>query len=260
MANLDLNRYKEFLTTVGRAGLNSLFPKEFEFYAFAFEIVDSKGKSIAYLMFPINPDSLSININNPISVSSTSAGVESLINPNFVPFDVTASGSFGRSLRVVTQGDNILTGGAFGVRLSNELITSKIKAVKDIIGGGEATFSELVKTGYGVCKILEAIFALGCSVDENSVPYTMIMYNLSFNHNYVVEPMSISFPQDISANNGFWRYNFSLKCVAPLYALQTKDDAKKISAKKVLKSKVVASGVKTLASSFENYLPSFLSF
>jgi hypothetical protein len=260
MANLDLSRYKELLATIGRAGLNSVFPNEFEFYAIALEIVNSQGKSMAYLMFPINPDSLSISINNPISVSSTSAGVESLINPNFVPFDVTASGSFGRALRVVVQGDNILTGGAFGVRLSNEIFSSKIKAVKDIIGGGEATFSELAKTGYGVCKILEAIWALGCSVDENNVPYTMIMYNLSFNHNYIAEPMSISFPQDIGANNGFWRYNFSLKCVAPMYALQTKDEYKKISANKVLKNKIVSSGVKALASSFENYLPSFLTF
>lgn len=252
-------RISEFTANLGRAGLHYIFPNEFEHYAIAFEVLKANGKSVAYLNFPIMPDNMNIGISNAITVSNSSAGVETIINPSFIPFDFTATGTFGRSLRVVAQGESFLSGGNFGLRLAKEFFSSKIKAIKDIVGGGTAKFSDTVKTGYGLCKVLEAMFALGSMVDESGSPYIMVMYNLSFNHSYIVEPLTISFSQDVGQNNAFWRYQLAVKATAPTSVL-TQLAPKAGGFRKVIKQNIVTNGINTLGNIFRKYTPTFLKF
>lgn len=244
---------ESFTQDLGRAGLHKIFPNDFEYYAIAFEILNYQGESIAYFGMPIMPNSLNISISSGIDVSMTSAGVESIVNPSFIPFDITGIGSFGRALKLVTQ-DNILP-----LRLSKEFFSAKLKNIKDIVNGNEATFSNIAKTGYGLCKILEAIFALSSMVGSDGQPYIAVMYNLSFNHNYVVELMNVSFSQDVSTNNAMWNYNFTIKATAPLKSLDSLF-ADKRSVGNVIKNTVVRNGINTLGKAFKQYTPTFLKF
>lgn len=239
---------------LGRAGLHYAFPNDFEYYAISFEIVNTLGESVAYFGFPIMPNSLNISISNAIDISQTSAGVESIINPSFIPFDVTGLGTFGRALRLVNYQQ-----AGIGLRLSKEFFSSKLQNIKNIVNGEGANFSNFVKTGYGLCKVLEGIFALGSAVDREGRPYVAIMYNLSLNHNYIVELLNVSFSQDVSTNNAMWNYNFSVKATAPLKALDGIFSSKK-SPQRIIRNNITRNSINTLGNVFRGYVPQFLKF
>lgn len=252
MATLQskLQEVQELLRTVGRSGLNRLYPNDFEYYAIAFEVVNSKFETQAYLLFPIMPDSMTKSENNPITVEKTMSGVHSIVNPTFVPYDTTLIGTFGSKLRVVSTtsngSDNI---GVFG-KLSKSTYKNFIKNAKGALQGKELKFSDIFKTGYGVCKALEAMSALSATLDEYGKPHIAIMYDLSFNDITIVEILAYNFSQDIGSNNGFYRYNLAVKHVAPLLSINS-DKRKTI--RKTLKRDVLGKTIKTFAKSLTKY-------
>lgn len=209
------------LSDIGQAGLHGVFPNDFEFYAVAIELVNADGETEYYMMFPVMPDSLSINEPNIVSVTKTSGGVTTLFNPTFQPQSITCMGTFGKKFRVLLNGN----GGIFGTAYA------RIKNLKNLIKQGGSIFSkndiedtpELsknIKTGYGATKLLERLLELSKSVDANGRPYYLFFYNLAFNQQMLVEVENASFNQDISSNNGYWRYQFQLKAVAPATAFK----------------------------------------
>lgn len=254
MLQQQKNIIDDFTLELGRAGLHYAFPNDFEYYAIAFEIIDNVGDSVAYFGFPIMPNSLNISISNAINISQTSAGVESIINPAFIPFDVTGLGTFGRALKFVNYQQ-----AGIGLRLSKKFFSSKLRNIENIIDGNGANFSDFVKTGYGLCKVLEKIFALGSAVDSEGRPYISVMYNLSMNHNYIVDLLNISFSQDVSTNNAMWNYNFTIKATAPLKALNGFFENKK-SPHRIIRKDITRNSINTLGSIFRRYTPQFLKF
>ena len=56
--NSIIERQRSLLTSIGRAGLNALFPNDFEFYMVALELVDSESRTIEYFSFPILPSNI----------------------------------------------------------------------------------------------------------------------------------------------------------------------------------------------------------
>ena len=61
---------QNFLLKVGKAGLHSIAPDNFEYYMCSFELLDSSGETKAFMMFPIMPNS--IVYSNIIAVDSSS--------------------------------------------------------------------------------------------------------------------------------------------------------------------------------------------
>ena len=80
----------------------------------------------------------------------------------------------------------------------------------------------LVKTGYGLTKMLKKIVDTAYTLDENGKPHTLIWTNYAFNTSYVVEILQSSYSQTYE-NNMLWYYNLEMKAVAPASAIKTEN-------------------------------------
>jgi len=195
------------LSTIGKETLNIMFPKEFELYVMAFEVVDSSNKTLEYFLFPVMPDEFSESIPFINSIKKTLGGVTAISNNTFVPTDITLSGSFGRSFK-------ISLGGVL-LDLISSYKSNKLRS-----------FSKLAKTGYGYCKVLQSLINDSKLPDSLGNSKLLIFHNLALGNSYLVKPSNLTFRQS-QQNNMIWNYSLSLKTIAPLESLNKKGQIKK---------------------------------
>lgn len=204
--------------TGGRTILNITFPDEFELYVIAFELLNEKGETLKYFIFPVNPATLDESQPEITNIKKTLGGVTSLSHPGFVPPDINISGNFGRKFKILLGED-----------------------YKDFLGGFKLgpkgvfknLFDNKVKSGYGCVKLLESIVKEAKKVDVEDGIRTLIFHNLALGNSYVVKPMSLRYSMS-QESNMIWNYNLSMKGLAPLSALYTADELDKIRYKLVI--------------------------
>lgn len=225
-------RLARLTAQVGQATLHHLYPDEFEYYAVALELLDKTGKQLAYLLFPVMPDSISINDPTLTTVKKTAGGLVSLHNPTYTPSECSISGSFGRRLRLLISGAQVDVGSAFvtgalatpgagaGLNLK-QLAQTAGQATKQIV----QSFSYSAKTGYGATKVLEQIIKLAKSVDRDGDPYQLYFYNLAFNRQELIEPAGLTFTQTLEKNM-IWSYSLAFRTMAPAAAVRGADATK----------------------------------
>lgn len=199
----------------GKGQLQAMFPDEFEVYACAFELVDSKGNVVDFFSFPIMPQSMEQMRPQNSSVKKTQAGVIINSNPTFNPFDIVISGDFG--------------GKKFKQVIPNiaNTISASLSATQAIAGvnvfpnntNTNNVFSSDYKSGYGCIKRLENIIETSRVQDNYFKPYQLFFYNLAFNSNYLVEAGQMRIAQNRSKNM-VWTYSLPLKAIAPAAAVQ----------------------------------------
>lgn len=227
MARSDVvKRYKNLLFSIGRAGIHSAFPNDFEFYACAFELTDSKNQLIDSLVFPVMPESISSNLTPINNQKKTASGVVSIFDDSFVPFDINLSGNFGRKIRLLTS--------------TGEVIFSALRNFTKKRAGEyrPKAFNISLKTGYGVTKALEKIIKDSSAIDDSGNPVRLYFYNLAFNQQYLVECKNIRFEQNMQ-NNMIWNYNLTLKAIAPAYSIRSNS---KTSLLNILASSIINAG------------------
>lgn len=188
--------------TIGKAALQALYPNDFELYMCAFELLDSKMSSLAYFIFPVMPDSISIVHTAVTTVTKTAGGITVLSTPNFNPGGITINGTFGRNFKTLL-GDKYMS-----------LVSGYKNFGKQGLQLLRNTFDLNVKTGYGCCKVLDSIIEESRLIDESGPRY-LIFYNLAFNENYVVEVPEINWKMSPDQNM-IWSYSLSMTTVAPL--------------------------------------------
>lgn len=201
MSILDDVRVRDYfrlLNSIGKAALNSLHPNEFEYYLISLELVDSDGKTVDFLSFPINPDSLSEKEVNPVSIQKTAGGITTLNSSTYNPVSINLSGSFGRRIKFLIG------------RSALDFVSVNFGNKQD------KPFSNEIKTGYGTIKVLENILALSKTVDKKGKPYQLYFYNQALGNNYIVKFLDKEFKQSVSDSNMIWNYNLTLQSVAPL--------------------------------------------
>ena len=191
---------------IGRAGLSTLFPDEFEYYTLSLELLDSNGDTVDYFVFPITPQGIKKKETSIKSIVKTAYGITTFKNPTFAPIEYELSGNFGRDLKVLIGRDQ-------------ESVSFRALNFKK-------AFSSTIKTGYGCVKILENIFNQSKKLDVNNKPHTLIMYNPAFGDAFVVEPMEFSIEMDSEGANMIHNYSMSMTAVAPVTAVLTNKKAK----------------------------------
>lgn len=210
------------LQTVGKDVLNLTFPKEFELYVMAFELLNQNGETLKYFIFPVNPSTFDESKPQITNIKKTLGGVTSLSHPGFVPGDINLSGNFGRRFRVVLGEDY------------TEFIGGFQRSKGGGVGKGfEDFFESKIKTGYGCIKLLESIIDESKSINSEDGIKTLIFHNLALGNSYVVKPLGLRFSQS-QESNMIWNYNLALKSVAPLSALYTEDELRDMKNKLVL--------------------------
>lgn len=209
------------VTQIGRSILNVRYPKEFELYICALELVDQNGNTLKYFVFPVMPSSIEESQPQITNVKKTLGGIIVLSNPTFIPGDISLSGNFGRKFRVLL-GKTYLD------------LTSSFKIDVGRVNNQDTNpvFSDYVKTGYGCCKILEEIVQDSKIIDSGGVR-RLIFHNPSLGNSYLVKPMSFRFSMS-QESNMIWNYSLGMKTIALLEDLQTSKDIIKQEAELVV--------------------------
>lgn len=209
----DKAKQRSLLNTIGRTASHALFPKDFEAYFVALELMNGKGEIENFLVFPVSPEQISETITPITNVKKTAGGIVTVRSSTFVPRDIEIKGNFGRNLRFVL-GDNIIRGGVF----------SFVRSALNVSKGGIAefevvTFSNKSKTGYGLVKTIEDMFVKADQLDSKGRPRKLIFYNTILGNNYIVVPKQFVHNQNISANM-IPQYSMSFTAVAPFSNLK----------------------------------------
>ena len=177
--------------------LHVLFPEDFEFYNMALELVNNKtGIVTDRFIFPVMPDNVNIVNTKITNIRKTAQGVSVLNNNSFIPIDIRIDGTFGRKFK--------LTVGSYELPDPSLVTSGMIPSVP---------FAASVKTGYGALKQLERLYEKSTRTRDGKTN-TLILYNMAYNQQYVVKPMSLQSNQGVSENM-IWRYTLSLQAVAP---------------------------------------------
>lgn len=215
----------ELAIDIGKAGVNALFPNEFEYYAVTLELTDSQGNTIEYLTFPVSPESMSYDNTTMSNVKKSMSGVSALDNETFNPRRIEVTGTFGRKFKILLNNElgdfdlqNYDDTSAKGVFKTTKANAMNIK---------EAVFNPKLKTGYGTLKILEAIVEKSKGFDKHNQSHKLYLYNPALGHNWLVKVDSINFSQDRTSSNMLWKYNMQLTAIAPLTKVNSIDVGKK---------------------------------
>ena len=199
--------------TLGRAAIHAMAPDNFEYYMCSLELLDSSKSTKGFMTFAVMPNNILETKTEIATINKTNRGVVTTFNSSFVPRDISIQGTFGRKLRLIigakepSNGDktwfgNLMSSGNLGFNML----------------GGDV----LVKTGYGLTKMLKKIVDTAYTLDENGKPHTLIWTNYAFNTSYVVEILQSSYSQTYE-NNMLWYYNLEMKAVAPASAIKTEN-------------------------------------
>ena len=195
--------------TVGKAAANALFPNDVEYYIITIELVDSKGNTVDYLTFPVNPDLFTYDDHSLVNIRKTLGGVTTLNTSTFVPKTIVMSGTFGRSFKLLLQPPIQSNETGFSLTDGLSLKTNTLNAT--------------VKSGYGTLKLLESILVKSKELDIYNEPHSLYLYLPLSGHNFVVEYTDFSLRQDVASSNILWRYNVKLMAVAPLTQARTRN-------------------------------------
>lgn len=212
MDDLIKATYTDLLIQIGRPALNARYPKEFELYMCALELIDQEGATLRYFIFPVMPSNIDESQPQITNIKKSLAGITVLSNPTFVPGDISLSGNFGRKFKVLLGVDYTDLISSFSTQ-GGQLTSSSV------IEGASDFFDKRVKTGYGCCKILEEIIAESKAVDEKGVR-RLIFYNPALGNNYLVKPTSLRFSMS-QESNMIWNYSLNLKTIASLESLNS---------------------------------------
>lgn len=230
-------KYLNLLASIGRAGLHSVFPNDFEYYACSLELTNSRDEIVDTLVFPVMPSNIAENETPLNNIKKTSTGVVSLFNPSFTPYSINISGNFGRKLRIMTNN---------GAALFSAIRTRAVGAPLEGYEG--QAFNLEVKTGFGVTKILHKIYRRSFSLDETGNPYRVYFYNLALNTQNLVELKNLNITQD-QGSNMIWNYSLAMQAIAPAYSIRQNTKSSVIN---LLSSSVINQGLDGLMSSYQN--------
>ncbi len=204
--------FRSKLSQVGRATLNTLFPKDIELYMLSMELVNSQGQTVDYFAWPILPDEIRETNTEITNIRKTMGGVNVLKNPTFVPAQISIRGDFGRSFKILLGGQQIQFAG-FGLSTSDGKFNI---TPPNTLENPIPQFSTFAKTGYGCVKLLEAIRDKSKKLDSDGKPFSLYLYNPILGGNYQVEFNSFQQMQDKNHYNMFPAYNMQLTGIAPL--------------------------------------------
>ena len=225
------NIYKSMIPRIGRNAIAAIYPKDFELYITALELVNATGDVVEYFIFPINPVSIVKMEPQLTNIVKTAGGVVSTSIQTFIPCDITMQGNFGKKFKFLV-GQTFISFQAFSM---SEIIN------KNISGANNQIFSDTIKTGYGCIKILQRIIQKHNQLDNFGVPYTLNLYNLSLGESYIVKVINQPTFTMSMDKNMIWEYSIQFKALAPLD--QMSSDPSSLSNLKLLAASTIQKGV-----------------
>lgn len=241
---------------ISRAILSQIYPKDFEYYMVALELVNGAGDTIDYFAFPVLPTAITKSENKRISIKKSYRSTLVLTSTAFTPQDITIKGNFGRSFKILVGVKEILNGVAF--RNSTK---AGVFELSQLANGSTPQpvnqFEPFVKTGYGATKLLQSIIHKSDGSDDTG-PWRLYFYNFALGESYlVVAPSkSLTLEQNDSTMNMIWNYTLNLTIIAPLESIKNKITTS--STMKLLTKSAIQSNVNRVGREMSSYLRQFV--
>lgn len=230
------------LSMVGDEVMNMVAPDNFEYYNCALELTDFDGNTVAYLSFDIMPNNIVIQKQPIVSIVKTITDIYTITNDSFNPFNISIQGTFGRKLRLLTTSKDVNESDGFSKRLNGNI-------------GVFFDSDMLVKTGYGVIKMLQKIIEKSNSFSNISDCYRLKFHNYAFNtHNYVKVN---SFDFNISTDNNFmWFYSLNMTAIDEAKDYREGREKTEYFLSKFLKT-ITNEGIKNLLSDIDSHISQY---
>jgi len=237
---------------IGRATLHQLFPKDFEYYMIALELVDGRGNTIDYLAFPILPSSITKSENKRINIKKSYKSTLVLTSTAFTPQDISIRGNFGRGFKILIGAKEILSGLAFYNSTKAGIFELTQMTNRSLLSPTNQ-FSTFVKTGYGVTKLLQSIIHKSDGSDSNG-PYRLYFYNFALGESYlvVVPAKALTLEQNESNMNMIWNYSLNLTAIAPLELVKGAQSV--TSNSRILGANILQNTVNSVGRDVANYV------
>lgn len=213
MASSIKQLFRERLGSLGKAGLNALYPNDFDYYVVSLELVDSLGNTVEFLVFPVPPKSLSQTDTNVSTVKMNFKGITTINYPGFVPKTINVQGDFGRYLKILVGSQFVNASKRSESTVSGNYDPFVDRSITQI------PFSSSTKTGYGAMKVLQAIHRKSNTLDQRDRPHKLFFYNPALGDNFMVKSDQLIINQS-KETNMIWQYNLSMKAIAPAYAIR----------------------------------------
>lgn len=216
---------------IGRAGLHSLFSRDFNFNLVAFQLLSKVGNKWVddkIFIFPVLPNSISRQQTKQTSIVQTFSGISVSTNAKFSPISYSISGDFGLDFKSIPS--NIFSPILIEFSIASSIYKTAKTAIKRGVQAKE--FSTTVKNGYGCTQVLRDIFDSATNVDENGNPSILIFHNLFFGDSFVVATNT----ESLSATRLTTNYSLSFTAVAPSNIIMAKTTG--VSGKKLVRKMV----------------------
>jgi hypothetical protein len=210
------------LITIGKEELSKLYPRDFEVYMCALELVDQDDNTVDYFMFPVMPRSISKSENEATTIQHSFSGVTIFNKDGYIPDEISIEGDFGRSFKLMSFEQDKYYKGVAGFAIEDGYYTS------DQINSGlvdkKTEFPIGVKTGFGCIKILQSIIHKAKAHGPTGISYKLYFYNAALGESYLVIPNKnpLVFRQELQSSNMIWQYNLSLSVIADLSDVQNR--------------------------------------
>ena len=206
----------QMVQNIGRSVMNQMYPKDFEYYMIALELVDGGGDTIDYFAFPVLPSAITKSENKRINIKKAFKSTLILTSTAYTPQDISIRGNFGRGFKILIGAKEILSGLGFNSSTKAGIFELTQLANRSLLSPTNQ-FSQFVKTGYGATKLLQSIIHKSDGSDTNG-PYRLYFYNFALGESYlvVVPSKALTLEQNDSNMNMIWNYTLNLTTVAPL--------------------------------------------
>lgn len=234
---VSLNKFNRLTTNLGRTLLAAKFPKEFETYLMSLELVDSLGRTVDSITFPVMPNNIQKTENNRINVKKSGLGISVISSDSKTISELLIKGDFGRSFKLFLQPQKEeVNGFAFrGLKLN----TSEFQ-----IG---------IKTGFGAIKYLQNIISRVSSLDDIGQPMKLVLYNMALGEIYFVVPApnGIMYSQN-QEKNMIWSYSLNFIILSDAFGL--KSSLGSSSTVNLLGAAIIQNGVNIVGSEIRSLL------
>jgi len=239
------NMFFDTIEKVGRAAAHTLFPDNIEYYLCSLELIDGEGNTQGFMTFSVMPDNLIESETAITSITKTNSGLVTLFSDSFIPKQISIQGSFGRKIRFLLG--NVEPQNNKSVKYFDMNAAWKGGAMAagiNTAGDGLFLGQPLIKTGYGLIKMLKKFVEMSRKLDQNGQPHLLIFTNYVLNTAYVVEVLQDSYSQSVQ-NNMIWFYSLEMKAVCPASAVKTANNQKN-SLVSIVASGAIANGLQNV--------------
>jgi hypothetical protein len=212
------DRVEGLIDSIGEAGLQAMFPNDFQYYLIALELVTSNGSLIDYLSFPINPENIQQTEPQITNIKKTAGGISSLSTTTFVPKEILLKGTFGSKFKILFKNNRNVGFSAFkfsGVKTKEDLQNTASSLKK-------LAFDPILKNGYGCMKMLQSICDKSTMIGDDGKPFKLYFYNPIMGNNYLVKVLDFTSSMSKEQNRLMY-YNLRLKAIAPLESMKSFD-------------------------------------